>query len=44
MLEIAVLAFCMIGCGLHCHALGKQQGIEATVEHLIEEGLLEVDE
>jgi len=44
MLELAVLLFCMIGCGLTCHALGKQEGIETTIEHLVDKGLLELEE
>jgi len=44
MLEYAVFAFCVIGCGMTCHALGKQEGIEATIEHLVDEGLLHLDE
>jgi hypothetical protein len=44
MLELAIFAFCLIGCGLTCHALGKQEGIETTIEHLVDNGLLELDE
>ena len=42
--KLAVLMFCMIGCGMSCHALGKQEGIESTIEHLVDEGLLQIDE
>jgi len=44
MLEYAIFVFCVIGCGLTCHALGKQEGIETTIEHLVDNGLLELDE
>ena len=44
MLEGARFIFCLIGCGLTCHALGKQEGIETTIEHLVDHGMLEVDE
>lgn len=44
MLEYAVFIFCMIGCGYTCYALGKQEGIETTIEHLVDEGMLEIDE
>jgi hypothetical protein len=42
--EIALFVFCIIGCGLTCHALGKREGMEATIEHLVSQGLLQVDE
>jgi hypothetical protein len=44
MLELAVFIFCMIGCGISSYKLGKQEGIETTIEHLVDEGLLKVDE
>ena len=44
MLELSIFLFCMIGCGLTCHALGKQEGIESTIEHLVERGLIELDD
>jgi len=44
MLEYAIFVFCVIGCGFTCHALGKQEGIETTIEHLVDNGLLELDE
>ena len=44
MLEYAVFMFCLIGCGLTCHALGKQEGIECTIEHLVDNGMIELDE
>lgn len=44
MAELAVFVFCMIGCGLSCHAIGKQQGIAATVEHLVDTGMIKIDD
>ena len=43
MMEIAIFIFCLIGCGGHCYHLGKQEGIEITIEHLVDQGMLEVD-
>tara|TARA_B110000259_G_scaffold175128_1_gene210058 strand:+ start:1270 stop:1380 length:111 start_codon:yes stop_codon:yes gene_type:complete len=34
----------MIGCGMTCHALGKQEGIETTIEHLVDQGMLELED
>ena len=44
MMELAIFIFCLIGCGLSCYNLGKQEGIETTIEHLVDEGLLKVEE
>jgi len=44
LLELAVVIFCMIGCAMHSHSLGKQQGIEECIEHLIDTGMLEINE
>jgi hypothetical protein len=44
MIEFAIYAFCAIGCGLTCHSLGKQEGIETTIEHLVDSGLLELED
>jgi len=44
MIEFAIFVFCTIGAGLSCHALGKQEGIELTVEHLVDIGLLQLKE
>ena len=27
-----------------CHALGKQEGIETTIEHLVDHGMLELED
>ena len=44
MMEFAIFAFCTIGCGMTCHALGKQEGIETTIEHLVDKGLLDLED
>ena len=44
MIELSVFMFCLIGCGISCHALGRQQGIEQCVEHLIDEGIIDVED
>jgi hypothetical protein len=44
MIEFAIFVFCIIGSSISCHALGRQQGIEATIEHLVDKGLLEITE
>jgi len=44
MLEYAVFTFCLLGCGISCHALGKKEGIELTIEHLVDNGMIELDE
>ena len=44
MLELVVLMVCVSGCGMTCYHLGKQEGIETTIEHLMDKGMIEVDE
>ena len=44
MLEYAVFTFCLIGCGISCHTLGKKEGIEVAIEHLVDNGMIELDE
>jgi len=39
-----IFAVCMIGCGMTSFHLGRQEGIENTVQYLIDEGVLEVDD
>ena len=43
MMEIAIFIFCLIGCGMTSYNLGKQEGIETTIEHLVDQGMLEVE-
>jgi hypothetical protein len=42
--EFAIFLFCMIGCGIQCWHLGKTTGVEATVQYMIDTGVLEVEE
>ena len=39
-----IFAICMCGCAGHAFYLGRRTGIEATVEFLIDKGILELDE
>jgi|TARA_R110001592_G_scaffold348018_1_gene641894 hypothetical protein len=39
---IAIILFCITGCGLTAYHLGRRVGIEDAVEHMVQEGLLEV--
>lgn len=41
---IAIFVFCMIGSGVSCYNLGKSLGINSTVQYLIDEGYLEVED
>ena len=39
-----ILALCMFGCAGHAFFLGRRTGVEATVNYLMEKGILEFDE
>jgi len=39
-----VFGFCMLGAAATAFHLGKQEGIEGTVQYLIDAGVLEVDD
>ena len=39
-----IFAFCMIGCAGQAYYLGRRVGIQATVDYLVDQGVLEVDE
>ena len=43
MIDIAIFIFCLIGCGMTSYNLGRQEGIETTIEHLVDQGLLELE-
>jgi len=43
-LEFAIFIFCMIGCGIQCWHLGKGVGIEHTVQYMIDQGVLELED
>mgnify|MGYP006879416631 FL=1 len=42
-MEYAIFIFCLIGCGMTSYHLGRQEGIETTIEHLVDQGMLEVE-
>ena len=42
--EFAIFIFCLLGCGIHSWKLGKSQGVEATVQYMIDTGVLEVED
>jgi len=42
-MEIAIFIFCLIGCAAQSYHLGRQEGIETTIEHLVDQGMLEVE-
>ena len=44
MQELAIFVFCLIGCGITSYRLGYHYGVVGAVEHLIDEGVLEVDD
>lgn len=39
-----LFAACLIGCGIHAWNLGRRAGIEGTVQYLIDEGVLPVED
>ena len=39
-----ILGVCMFGCAGHAFYLGRRTGVEATVNYLMEKGILELDE
>ena len=41
---ITVFAICMAGCALTSFHLGRREGIESTVQYLIDQGVLELDD
>lgn len=41
---LAIFTFCLIGCGLHSFFVGRQDGIQQTIEYLVEQGVLQVEE
>tara|TARA_B110000483_G_C17808359_1_gene394148 strand:+ start:165 stop:305 length:141 start_codon:yes stop_codon:yes gene_type:complete len=41
---IGVILLCVWGCGLHCYHLGRRVGIEDAVQHMANEGMIELDE
>ena len=41
---ITVFAICMAGCALTSFHLGRQEGIESTVQYLIDQGVIDIDD
>jgi hypothetical protein len=41
--QLAVFVFCLLGCGVHCWSLGRQEGVQGTIKYLVDNGLLEVE-
>ena len=39
-----IFAFCMFGCSMTAFFLGRQEGIENTVQYLIDQGVIDIDE
>lgn len=44
LIELSVFVFCLVGCGLTCHALGKREGIENCITHLVNTGVIELED
>lgn len=42
--HLAIFIFCLLGAGYSSFNLGRKDGINSTVEYLIDEGVLEVDD
>jgi len=40
---IAIFVFCMIGVASSSFVLGRREGMESVIDHLIDQGLLELD-
>jgi hypothetical protein len=43
-LEYVIFIFCLIGCGLQSWWIGRRNGVQTTVDYLLDEGYLELDE
>ena len=39
-----IFIFCLAGCGLHAFHLGKQVGVENTIEYLHDKGIVEFED
>lgn len=44
LIDYAICAFCLVGCGIVSFKLGRLEGIEHTVQYFINVGVLEVEE
>ena len=41
---ILIILACVFGCGITSYYLGRRVGIEDTVTHLVDEGIIVLDE
>ena len=41
---VAIILFCVWGCGLTTYHLGRQVGIEDAVQHMSDAGLIDLDD
>ena len=41
---VAIILFSVWGCGMTCYHLGRQVRIEDAVQHMSDEGLIDLDE
>ena len=41
---VAIILFSVWGCGMTCYHLGRQVGIEDALQHMSDEGLIDLDE
>ena len=44
MAAFIVFTLCLIGCGTHAWYLGRKVGIQHTVDYLIDNGIIDVDD
>ena len=42
--SIMIFAVCMAGCALSSFYLGRREGIESTVQYLIDQGVIELED
>jgi len=43
-MDFIIFAVCLFGCAAQSYYLGRNRGIEATLDHLVSEGILEYDD
>ena len=41
---VVIVLFCVWGCGLNCYHLGRTVGIQDAVQHMANEGIIELDD
>lgn len=41
---LAIFVFTLLGCGISSFLIGRKEGIRNTIDHLVEVGLLELDD